>query len=144
MFDASYLENLMKLQVTNELDFDIMALSHYHAWHSLSNFNSWTEALEFVKKKYNKDFLIIETVQLFRTGGNYSHVDILGIENITFGYDTPPNTDTQKEYLKDFAQELYDAGGLGLIYWSGEWVGSNTLIFPYQYGARASWENKAF
>ncbi len=144
MFNAAYLETWMKLHIRNELDFDIMALSHYNAWHSLGNFNSWTEVVEFVKEKYNKDFLIIETAQLFRTGGNDAHVDILGTENIPFGYDNPPTTDTQKDYLKDFAQELYDAGGLGLIYWGGEWVGSNTLIFPDQYGAGSSWENKAF
>lgn len=144
MFDASYLKTWMKLHVRNGLDFDIMALSHYHAWHSLGSFTNWTDVVTFVKNTYDKDFLIMETAQLFRTGGNDSHVDILGLENIPTGYDNPPTTDTQKEYLKDFGQELYDAGGIGLIYWGGEWVGSNTLIFPDQFGAGSSWENKAF
>lgn len=144
MFDASYLKTWMKLHVRNGLDFDIMALSHYHAWHSLGSFSNWTDAVTFVKNTYDKDILIIETAQLFRTGGNDSHVDILGTENIPAGYNNPPTTNTQKEYLKDFAQELYDAGGIGLIYWGGEWVGSNTLIFPDQFGAGSSWENKAF
>lgn len=144
MFDASYLQTWMKTHIRNGLDFDIMALSHYHAWHSLGSFSNWTNVVAFVKNTYNKDFLIIETAQLFRTGGNDGHVDILGVENIPAGYENPPTTNTQKEYLKDFAQELYDAGGIGLIYWGGEWVGSNTLIFPDQYGAGSSWENKAF
>jgi arabinogalactan endo-1,4-beta-galactosidase len=132
------------LHVRNGLDFDILALSHYNAWHSLGDFSSWTAVVSFVKNTYNKEFLIMETAQLFRNGGNDGHVNILGAENIPTGYDNPPTTNTQKQYLKDFAQELYDAGGIGLIYWGGEWVGSNTLIFPDEFGAGSSWENKAF
>lgn len=144
MFDASYLKTWMKMHVRNGLDFDILALSHYHGWHSLGDFQSWTDVVSLVKNTYDKEFLIMETAQLFRLGGNDSHVDILGVENIPAGYDNPPTTDTQKEYMKDFAQELYDAGGIGIIYWGGEWVGSNTLIFPDEFGAGSSWENKAF
>ncbi len=144
VFDASYLKTWLKLHVRNNLDFDILALSHYHGWHSLGDFKSWTEVVSFVKNTYKKEFLIMETAQLFRTGGNDNHVDILGNENIPAGYDNPPTTNTQKKYLKDFGQELYNAGGIGIIYWGGEWVGSNTLIFPDQYGAGSSWENKAF
>lgn len=144
IFSAGFLKTWLKTHVRNGLDFDIMALSHYHGWHSMGDFRNWTEVVSFVKNNYNKDFLIMETAQLFRTGGNDAHVDILGVENIPEGYDNPPTTNTQKEYLKDFAQELYNAGGIGLIYWGGEWVGSNTLIFPDQYGAGSSWENKAF
>jgi arabinogalactan endo-1,4-beta-galactosidase len=144
IFDASYLKTWMKLHVRNNLDFDILALSHYHEWHSLGDFKNWTEVVSFVKNTYKKDFLIMETAQLFRSGGNDNHVDILGFGNIPPGYDNPPTTNTQKKYLKDFGQELYNAGGIGIIYWGGEWVGSNTLIFPDQYGAGSSWENKAF
>jgi arabinogalactan endo-1,4-beta-galactosidase len=144
IFTASFLKTWLKTHVRNGLDFDIMALSHYHAWHSLGDFTSWTDVVAYVKGTYNKDFLIMETAQLFTNGGNDAHVNILGVDNIPVGYDNPPTTDTQKEYLKDLAQELYDAGGIGVIYWGGEWVGSNTLIFPDEFGAGSSWENKAF
>ncbi len=144
IFSAASLKSWLKTHVRNGLDFDIMALSHYHGWHSLGDFSSWTEVVSFVKQTYKKEFLIMETAQLFRLGGNDAHVDILGVENIPAGYPNPPTTLTQKNYLKDFGQELYDAGGIGIIYWGGEWVGSNTLIFPDQYGAGSSWENKAF
>lgn len=144
LFDAAFLKTWLKTHVRNGLDFDILGLSHYHAWHSLGDFMSWTDVVGYVKSKYNKEFLIMETAQLFRNGGNDAHVDILGVENIPLGYENPPTTNTQKEYLKDLAQELYDAGGVGVIYWGGEWVGSNTLIFPDEFGAGSSWENKAF
>lgn len=144
IFDAAFLKTWMKTHLRNGLDFDVMAISHYHDWHSLGDFSSWLAAVSFVKNTYNKEFLIMETAQLFTEGGSDNHVNILGVANIPAGYENPPTTNTQKEYLKDFGQEIYDAGGLGIIVWGGEWVGSNTLIFPDQYGAGSSWENKAF
>lgn len=144
IFSAGFLKTWLKTHVRNELDFDIIALSHYHEWHSMGDFKNWTEVVSFVKNNYKKEFLILETAQLFRSGGNDAHIDILGFGNIPAGYDNPPTTNTQKKYLKDFGQELYNAGGIGIIYWGGEWVGSKTLIFPDQYGAGSSWENKAF
>lgn len=144
IFSAASLKSWMKSHISNGLDFDIMALSHYHGWHSMGDFKNWTDVVGFVKTTHKKDFLIMETAQLFRNGGNDAHVDILGVENIPAIYENPPTTNTQKKYMIDFGQELYDAGGIGIIYWGGEWVGSKTLIFPDQYGAGSSWENKAF
>jgi arabinogalactan endo-1,4-beta-galactosidase len=144
IFSAASLKFWLKSHVSNGLDFDIMGISHYHAWHSLGDFKSWKDVVGFVKTTYKKDFMIMETSQLFTTNGNDAHVDILGTENIPAGYINPPTTNTQKKYMKDFAQEIYDAGGIGVIYWGGEWVGSKTLIYADQYGAGSSWENKAF
>ncbi|WP_406684597.1 arabinogalactan endo-1,4-beta-galactosidase [Seonamhaeicola sp. MEBiC1930] len=144
IFGASNLKWWLSEHMPHGLDFDVMALSHYHGWHSLGDFNNWTEVIDWLKDEYNKDFLMLETAQLFTTGGNDTHVDILGANNIPVGYENPPTTNTQKEYLKDFGQELINAGGLGLIVWGGEWVGSDCLIYPDQWGVGSSWENKAF
>lgn len=144
IFSASNLEWWLGQHVPLGLDFDILGLSHYHGWHSLGNFNSWTAVVNYVKNTYNKDFLMLETAQLFTANGYDNHVDILGRENIPDGYPNPPTTNTQRFYLRDLAQELKNAGGIGLIVWGGEWVGSSTLIYPDHYGAGSSWENKAF
>lgn len=144
IFGASNLKWWLNEHMPYGLDFDIMALSHYHGWHTLVDFSSWTDVVKWVKNTYNKEFLIMETAQLFTSGGNDSHIDILGVENIPIGYANPPTINTQKKYLKDFGQELLNAGGLGIIVWGGEWVGSDCLIFPDQWGAGSSWENKAF
>jgi len=144
IFSASNLEWWMNEHVPLGLDFDIMGLSHYHDWHSLGDFTSWTAVVNWVKTNYNKDFLILETAQLFTTNGYDNHVNILGTGNIPPGYVNPPTTATQRLYLGDFAQEILDAGGLGLIVWGGEWVGSNTLIYADEWGAGSSWENKTF
>jgi len=142
--DASDLTWWMNTHVYLGLDFDIMGLSHYHAWHSLGNFDSWTEVVEWVQSEYQKDFMMLETAQLFSSGYSDNHVNVLGTENIPPGYPNPPTTATQKDYLKDLTKEILDAGGLGTIAWGGEWVGSDCYIYPDQYGPGSSWENKAF
>jgi arabinogalactan endo-1,4-beta-galactosidase len=142
--DASSLTWWMNTHVPLGLDFDIMGLSHYHAWHSLGNFDSWTEVVDWVQSNYQKDFMMLETAQLFSSGYSDNHVNVLGTENIPPGYPNPPTTETQKNYLKDLILEILEAGGLGTITWGGEWVGSDCYIYPDQYGPGSSWENKAF
>jgi arabinogalactan endo-1,4-beta-galactosidase len=144
IFGASNLTWWMNTHVPLGLDFDIMGLSHYHAWHSLGAFNSWTEVVEWVHSHYQKDFMILETAQLFSSGYSDNHPNVLGVENIPPGYPNPPTTATQKNYLKDLTVEILEAGGLGTIAWGGEWVGSDCYVYPDQYGPGSSWENKAF
>ena len=141
--------NVLKWWMQNHMqyleDFDIMGVSHYHEWTpKLNDFSNWEEVIKWLKSYYNLEFMILETAQLFTTGGNDKHVDILGTGNIPQGYPNPPTTTTQKEYLTDLSKEVYDAGGLGIVAWGGEWVGSDCLIYPDQWGAGSSWENKAF
>ncbi len=126
------------------LHFDIMGLSHYHAWHSLGDFENWTEVVEWVQTNHQKDFMMLETAQLFSSGYSDDRTNVLGTENIPNGYPNPPTTTTQKDYLTDLTKEIVDAGGLGTIVWGGEWVGSDCYIFPDQYGPGSSWENKTF
>jgi arabinogalactan endo-1,4-beta-galactosidase len=142
--NASTLTWWMNTHVPLGLDFDIMGLSHYHAWHNLGNFSSWTDVVEWVQTNFQKDFMILETAQLFSSGYSDNHANVLGTENIPAGYPNPPTTDTQKNYLKDLTVEILEAGGLGTITWGGEWVGSDCYIYPDAYGPGSSWENKAY
>jgi arabinogalactan endo-1,4-beta-galactosidase len=142
--DASALTWWMNTHLPLGLDFDIMGLSHYHAWHSLGNFNSWAEVVNWVQLNYQKDFIILETAQLFSSGYSDNHPNVLGTENIPAGYPNPPTTQTQREYLKDLTNEILQAGGLGTIAWGGDWVGSDCYVYPDQYGPGSSFENKAF
>jgi len=129
-----------------ELDYDIIGISLYHAWND-NDYAGYASLGDFVRGMiniYGTGFLIMETAQLFRTGGNDNHVDILGTENIPPGYPNPPTTDTQKEYLTDITMEVLNNGGLGVIVWGGEWVGCDCYIYADQWGKGSSWENKAF
>lgn len=128
------------------LDFDIIGISLYHAWNEdgYAGFSSLGAYVDFIVNKYKVEFLVMETAQLFRTGGNDNHVDILGVENIPPGYPNPPTTDTQKKYLSDITQEVLNNGGSGVITWGNEWVACDCYIYADAWGKGSSWENKAY
>ena len=129
-----------------DLDFDIIGISLYHAWNKdeYAGFPSLGPYVDYIVNKYNVELLVMETAQMFRTGGNDNHVDILGTENIPPGYPNPPTTDTQKKYLTDITQEVINNGGSGVITWGSEWVGCDCYIYADQWGKGSSWENKAY
>jgi arabinogalactan endo-1,4-beta-galactosidase len=146
MMDPVKIEWWLKEHSTLGLNFDMMGISHYHAW-TKNNYGSYASIGAFVagiKSKYNIEVFVMETAQLYRSGGNDNHVDILGVENIPAGYPNSPTTDTQKKYLVDLTNEVLNNGGSGVITWGGEWVGSNCFIYPDKWGAGSSWENKTF
>ncbi|AUS04895.1 glycosyl hydrolase 53 family protein [Pseudotamlana carrageenivorans] len=144
--DTSDMTRFVNAAMLQNLDFDILSVSHYHEWHSLGAFANWKEAVSWLKNTYNKDFLIIETAQLF-TDVNYDNKpNRLGVYNIPDGYpNNPPTTQTQRDYLADFGKELKVAGAVGIVAWGGEWVGSETIIYADEWGPHGSaWDDKTF
>ncbi|HBK82261.1 MAG TPA: hypothetical protein DDZ41_01465, partial [Flavobacterium sp.] len=155
IFSVGFLKTWMKIHIRNGLDFDVMALSHYHQLHSLGDFDNWKQVVAFVRNTYKKDFIILETAQIFTDGFKDNARNILGKNNIPTTYNkkdvtydmNPPTTNTQRKYLSDMGKDLYISGGLGVIYWGGEWVGSNnTLVYPLNVNGNpgSTWENAAF
>ncbi len=128
------------------LDFDMIGISLYHGWNNddFAGFNTLGEYISYIIDTYKIDFIIMETAQLFTSGGNDNHVDILGTENIPPGYANPPTTETQKQYLIDVAKEVLENGGSGVLVWGGEWLASNCYVYADQWGPGSSWENKAY
>ena len=131
------------------LDYDFLALSHYNSYgdNKMGTFTSWADVVRYMKVNYNKDFMIIETSQNF-TPRNSDNVANLYADNVMvptgFGYPVPSTTETQRKYMADFGQQLYNAGALGLIYWGGDFVGTNNCILFDAVGVGSSWDNKAF
>jgi arabinogalactan endo-1,4-beta-galactosidase len=128
------------------LNFDMIGISLYHGWNNndYAGFESLGEYVDYITSTYNIDFIVMETAQLYTSGGSDGHVDILGLDNIPPGYDNPPTTETQKQYLTDITNEVINNGGAGVIVWGGEWVGSDCYVYPDQWGKGSSWENKTF
>jgi len=127
-------------------DLDMIGISLYYGWNfdDYAGYNSLGEYVEAIIDQYGIEFIVMETAQLFREGGNDSHVDILGTELIPVGYPNPPTTETQKRYLTDITKEVLDHGGSGVLVWGGEWVASDCYIYADPWGKGSSWENKAF
>ena len=128
------------------LNYDIIGISLYPGWNNgdWAGFSNLGAYVAYITNQYKVDFLVMETAQMFRTGGNDDHVDILGTSNIPSGYPNPPTTDTQKNYLTDITLEVKNNGGLGVIVWGAEWVGCDCYIYADAWGKGSSWENKAF
>lgn len=146
MMDPVKIEWWLKDHYPLGLNFDMMGISHYHAWTN-NNFGTYSSLGKFVagiKSKYNIKVIVMETAQLYTSEGSDDHVNILGLENIPAGYTNPPSTETQKKYLIDITNEVISNGGSGVITWGGEWVGSSCFIYADQWGAGSSWENKTF
>jgi len=127
-------------------DLDMMGISLYHGW-NMGDYAGYATLGDYVSAiidTYEIEFLVMETAQLFTSGGNDTHVDILGTTNIPAGYDNPPTTETQRQYLIDMSREVFDHGGTGVLVWGGEWVACDCYIYADQWGKGSSWENKAF
>lgn len=144
--DASKVKWWMNLHMPAGLDIDFLGLSFYNGWHTMGTFTSWADVVNYIKTTYGKEFLIVETAMNFRPGYSDGRGNVLSDNQmIPVGYPNPSTTVTQRSYMANFSQQLYDAGGLGIIYWGGDYVGSNNCyIFPDTYGVGSSWENKAF
>lgn len=127
-------------------DMDMMGISLYHGWNKgdFGGYETLGDYVSAIIETYGIEFLVMETAQLFTSGGNDSHVDILGTDNIPPGYDNPPTSETQKQYLIDITREVFEHGGSGVLVWGGEWIASDCYIYADQWGRGSSWENKAF
>lgn len=127
-------------------DLDMIGISLYHGWNfdDYAGFESLGEYVQAITGTYDIEFIVMETAQMFRTGGNDAHVDILGTDLIPPGYPNPPTTETQKQYLADLTGEVLESGGSGVLAWGGDWVASDCYIYADRWGKGSSWENKAF
>ena len=126
------------------LDYDVLGLSFYHGWHSMGSFRTWAAVVNWLEAR-DLDFMLLESAQLWSSGYSDLRVNILNAgENIPAGYPNPPTTQTQRQYTADVTAEILEAGGLGTIYWGGDWVGSDCYVYPDEYGRGSSWEDKAF
>ena len=123
-------------------NFDVIAVSYYYGWHKMGQWESFEQLIGWLKTEYNKEFIILETSSPWTNKTSDKRINIFG--NVPPGYPNPPTKAGQKKYLTDLTREVIAAGGLGVIYWGGEWVGSDIYVFPDKYGKGSSWENNTF
>lgn len=144
IFDPKHLKWWMSTHAEG-LDFDVLGLSYYPAWHEMGDFDGWGALVAWLGDRYGKQFILLETAQLYTTGWSDDRVNILSPEeNIPAGYPNPPTVETQRRFLTDITREIVAGGGLGTIYWGGEHVGTDCYVYPDGYGPGSSWENKTF
>jgi arabinogalactan endo-1,4-beta-galactosidase len=101
-----------------ELDYDVFGSSYYPYWHgSLDNL---TQTLEKIRKSYGKDVMVLETSYAW-TAEDFDFSGNTISESSEKPY--PYTQQGQVNSLRDVTQAVQKAGGIGVCYWEGAWIG---------------------
>jgi arabinogalactan endo-1,4-beta-galactosidase len=119
--------------------FDIIGFSYYPLWHTTVSLDQVSDKIAAFKSKYDKDVMILETAYPWTTAASDSYSNHFGSEAPIAGY--PYSKQGQYDLLKKITQEVYDGGGIGVIYWEPAWISS---AMKDLWGTGSSWENNAF
>lgn len=117
-------------------DYDIIGVSYYPGWstHSLRTIDNVVGRLG---QRFDKPVLIVETAYPWTLRAvNESAGNILGEDFLADGYDATP--EGQRQFLIDLNQAVFDAGGLGTVYWEPAWVSTPCSTL---WGQGSHWEN---
>ncbi|MBR6120378.1 MAG: glycosyl hydrolase 53 family protein [Oscillospiraceae bacterium] len=111
----------------NGLDYDVFGSSYYPYWHgSLENL---TNVLKNVRETYGKDVMVLETSYAWTTeDSDFSGNTISADSAVDKPY--PYSLQGQVNNLRDVTQAVVDAGGIGVCYWEGTWIGVGTDSKP--------------
>ena len=102
-----------------ELDYDVFATSYYPYWHG--TLENLTQVLSDVREISGKDVMVAETSYAWTLedgdfsgntigeGGAYEHPWVFSVQG-------------QANAVRDVADAVVRAGGIGLFYWEGAWV----------------------
>ncbi len=115
-------------------DFDILGISHYTDYTTLTKMSEVGNAISSLRLKYNKKVMIVETSYPFTTqnADKYPNITTKGFDNYSI------SSDGQLQYLKDLTQQVINGGGSGIMYWAADWISSS---YQDAWGTGSSWDN---
>jgi arabinogalactan endo-1,4-beta-galactosidase len=118
-------------------DFDIIGLSHYAKWSTVTTMEGIGTVIKNLKTKYNKKVMIVETAFPWTTQNADNYTNIIGEGIGTYGVSQTEHL----RYMKDLTQTVITAGGTGIMYWEPAWI---TSSMKDRWGTGSSWENNAY
>lgn len=136
--DADYFANGV-INGGGVTDFDILGISHYYIYSTLTSMSDVGNIIRALKSKYNKKIMIVETAYPFTSQNADSYNNIISGATGFNGYGVSP--EEQYKYMKDLTQQVIDGGGKGIMYWEPAWI---TSSLKDEWGTGSSWENNAF
>jgi len=118
-------------------DFDIIGISHYADYTTLTSMSQVSTAISGLKSKYHKKVMIVETSYPFtsQNADSYPNISTKGFANY------PISAIGQYQYMKDLTQQVISGGGCGIMYWAPDWISTN---YTDAWGKGSSWENNTF
>lgn len=112
-----------EFQKNGIMPYDIIGVSYYWAWHKPTTIDQTGQLIIDAKKKYpDKDVLIVETGYIWTTENDDNAPNIISETHPEY---EPASPENQKQWLIDLTQQVFDAGGLGVIYWEPSWVATD-------------------
>lgn len=120
-------------------DFDILGISWYYFWSSVTVMTDISGNIASLKSKYNKAVMIVETACPWTKEFADSYNNVVSGDVAMTGYEV--SKDGQYKLMKDLTQQVINGGGTGVIYWEPAWITSG-LKTPW--GTGSAWENNAF
>ena len=114
---GNYLNYAANLKIY-DLDYDVFGSSYYPYWHgSLDNL---TQVLNKIRNNYGKDVMVLETSYAW-TAEDFDFSGNTISESSEKPY--PYTQQGQVNSLRDVTQAVQKAGGIGVCYWEGTWIG---------------------
>ncbi len=108
-----------KALAENGLDYDVFGSSYYPCWHG--TLENLTEVLSEVRRAYGKQVMVMETSYAWTVeDSDFSGNTISAGSKVAQPY--PYALQGQADSIRDLAQAVVDAGGIGVCYWEGAWI----------------------
>jgi arabinogalactan endo-1,4-beta-galactosidase len=120
-------------------DFDILGISHYAKWSTVSTMTEIENMLRSFRSAYGKQVMIVETAYPWTGNNADNYTNIISAADKASGYEISQLD--QFRYMKDLTQAIIRAGGSGIMNWEPAWITSN---LNDGWGVGSSWENNAF
>lgn len=119
-------------------EFQWIGLSYYPNW-SKFNLAKLQEEISYLRGKYQKNVMVVETGYPFSTDNFDAAGNVLGNQAALAGY--PVSKEGQLSFMVDLVSTVKKAGGIGVVYWEPAWVSSTCKT---QWGTGSHWENATF
>lgn len=121
------------------VDFDVIGMSYYWAWHKPTTIAQTGQIIKSIKQNHpGKRVMIFETGYIWTTASNDSAGNIISEVHPSYSPASPSN---QRKWLEDLTAETVKNGGEGVLYWEPAWVSSPCRT---QWGQGSHQEHAAF
>ncbi|NJO03706.1 MAG: hypothetical protein HC880_20370 [Bacteroidia bacterium] len=119
-------------------DFEWIGLSYYPKWSSVK-MADLPQALDSLKKTYQKRIMIVETAYPHGLQNADSANNILGEDALLAGF--PASPAGQLNYMTQLTKKVLEGGGEGVIYWEPAWISTRCRT---RWGQDSHWDNATF
>jgi len=120
-------------------DFDILGLSHYPKWSTVTTMAEIKNKIRTFKSAYGKQVMVVETAYPWTGDNADKYTNIISAADKAPGYEV--SKQDQYRYMQDLTQAIISGGGTGIMYWEPAWI---TSRLNDGWGIGSSWENNAF